>query len=112
MRRFLASNPGLSDRFTYTVNFAGYDHDELVRIVEKMADEQRYALTTDASAALAERYKSALVGALGNARHARRVLDAMIENHALRVSMRADASIDDLLHLDVVDVPNPLPPVG
>jgi Holliday junction resolvasome RuvABC ATP-dependent DNA helicase subunit len=112
MERFLGSNPGLRDRFTYMVNFPGYHTDELTKIAERMAAESGYLLDGAALSALRGRYTAVLGSGSGNARHVRRVLDSMIENHAYRLSGNTAATVDELTHFDVSDVPDPFPPLA
>ncbi len=44
MRRFIDANPGLSSRFTKTVDFPSYDANELCEIFQRMAARQQFAL--------------------------------------------------------------------
>src|SRR3954452_4584470 len=48
MSRFIGSNPGLSSRFTRTLQFEDYTAAELVGIVEHQARGHQYELTADA----------------------------------------------------------------
>jgi Holliday junction resolvasome RuvABC ATP-dependent DNA helicase subunit len=111
MERFLASNPGLRDRFTYILEFPGYRPGELARIAAKMAAEAGYSLAGAAFSVLEERYAALLGPHTGNARHVRRVVDGMIENHAWRLAGQAEASAGELTDFDVADVPDLASPV-
>ena len=44
MRRFIDSNPGLSSRFSKTVEFPSYSSNELGEIFKRMAARQQFAL--------------------------------------------------------------------
>src|SRR6195952_4192797 len=52
MRRFIESNPGLSSRFTKTVDFPGYGASDLCEILKRMAARQHFTLPDDFAAAL------------------------------------------------------------
>ncbi|MEU8359886.1 AAA family ATPase [Nonomuraea sp. NPDC048882] len=106
MTRFVASNPGLSSRFTRTLLFEDYDPAELVSIVEHQAREHRYELTSAASAALATLFAEMPRDAgFGNGRYARQVFQEMTERQAQRVADLADPAPADLIALGVEDLP-------
>ena len=52
MRRFIESNPGLSSRFTKTIDFPPYGVADLCEILRRMASRQKFALPDDFQAAL------------------------------------------------------------
>jgi len=52
MRRFIESNPGLSSRFTKTVDFPSYGAGDLCEILKRMAASQHFSLPDDFAAAL------------------------------------------------------------
>ncbi|MFF7415273.1 right-handed parallel beta-helix repeat-containing protein [Streptomyces lydicus] len=110
MQRFLSSNPGLSSRFTRTVQFENYASDELVTIVEHMCRTHRYDLGEGA--------REALVGYFdriprdrdfGNGRTARKVFESMVERQAQRLAARPNPTDRELTLLLPEDVFRPEP---
>ncbi|MFB7212249.1 right-handed parallel beta-helix repeat-containing protein [Streptomyces sp. NPDC056255] len=108
MERFLASNPGLSSRFSRRVEFADYSSDELVTIVRQHASAAGYECGAGAGAVMRE-YFDALPRdrSFGNARLARQVLEGMMTRQAGRVSAMAAPGLDDLRLLLPEDVVRP-----
>ncbi|MCX5158840.1 right-handed parallel beta-helix repeat-containing protein [Streptomyces sp. NBC_00264] len=108
MERFLASNPGLSSRFSRRVEFADYSSDELVTIVRQHASSSGYECAAGAGAVLRE-YFDALPRdrSFGNARLARQVLEGMMTRQAGRLSTMAAPGLDDLRLLLPQDVVRP-----
>ncbi|WP_405815188.1 right-handed parallel beta-helix repeat-containing protein [Streptomyces sp. NBC_01390] len=106
MEGFMASNPGLSSRFSRRVEFADYSSDELVTIVRMHADSAGYECGPGTGAVLRE-YFDALPRnrSFGNARLARQVLEGMMTRQAGRVSVMAAPGLDDLRLLVPGDVP-------
>ncbi|MEU8305364.1 AAA family ATPase, partial [Actinomadura sp. NPDC048955] len=87
MREFLAANPGLSSRFSRTVEFENYSPAELVQIVGTQADKDGYQLAEDARTALLAHFTSMKRDAsFGNGRAARRVFEAAVERQAQRLA--------------------------
>ena len=112
MKEFLAGNPGLQERFTYIIEFPGYNCADLIKVIEKMSVDRGYKLRHNAAVMLAQRYQEFLGSRLGNAHHARRTLDSVIERHASRVSRIGNASAEELTYLEAEDVPSALPPLA
>ncbi|WP_326550298.1 right-handed parallel beta-helix repeat-containing protein [Micromonospora sp. NBC_01813] len=106
MARFVASNPGLSSRFTRTLRFPDYQSAELVQIVEAQADRHSYRLTGSTRESLLELFERIpRVAGFGNGRTARHVFQQMTERHATRVATAATTTPDDLSDLQPQDVP-------
>ncbi|MFE7647341.1 right-handed parallel beta-helix repeat-containing protein [Streptomyces phaeoluteigriseus] len=107
MERFLASNPGLTSRFSKFVRFEDYSTDELVTIVSRHAAASGYECADTTLAAL-----RAHVDALprersfGNARLARQLLETMMTSQARRLAGLSSPSLADLTTL----LPEDLPP--
>ncbi|NEA68416.1 right-handed parallel beta-helix repeat-containing protein [Streptomyces sp. SID12488] len=107
MERFLASNPGLTSRFSKFVQFEDYSTEELVTIVSRHAAASGYECGTDTLATL-----RAHVDAIprdrsfGNARLARQLLESMMTSQARRLGGVLTPSLDDLTTL----LPEDLPP--
>ncbi|GGU24404.1 right-handed parallel beta-helix repeat-containing protein [Streptomyces daghestanicus] len=105
MERFVASNPGLSSRFSRTLLFADYSSAELVSIVEHHAQRHRYELTDAARRALASYVETLPRGAqFGNGRTARQLFQAMTERQAMRVAELTDPDSAQLMQLDEQDL--------
>ncbi|WP_320784295.1 right-handed parallel beta-helix repeat-containing protein [Streptomyces sp. CRN 30] len=105
MDRFVASNPGLSSRFTRTLLFADYSSTELVSIVEHHAQRHRYELTAAARTALASYVETIPRGAqFGNGRTARQLFQAMTERQAMRMAELIDPDSAQLMQLDEQDL--------
>ncbi|MFD6529942.1 right-handed parallel beta-helix repeat-containing protein [Streptomyces sp. NPDC060184] len=106
MESFLASNPGLSSRFSRRVEFADYTSDELVTIVRMHADASGYECGPGVGGLLREYFDSLPRDrSFGNGRLARQVLESMMTRQAGRVSAIAAPSLDELRLLMPGDVP-------
>ncbi|WP_299531497.1 right-handed parallel beta-helix repeat-containing protein [uncultured Streptomyces sp.] len=105
MEGFLASNPGLSSRFSRRVEFADYSSDELVTIVRQHAAEGGYECGPGTGSLLREHFDALPRDrSFGNARLARQVLEGMITRQAGRLSSMAAPGLDDLRLLLPEDV--------
>ncbi|MFI6582954.1 right-handed parallel beta-helix repeat-containing protein [Embleya sp. NPDC050493] len=108
MERFIASNPGLSSRFTRSLLFDDYSADDLVRIVEHHAGRHRYELSVPARKALGELFIAMPRGAqFGNGRTARQVFQQMTERQAMRMAEIDAPDERQLVVLDEMDLPRP-----
>ncbi|MDA3629323.1 AAA family ATPase [Saccharopolyspora sp. WRP15-2] len=87
MRSFLAANPGLSSRFSRTIEFADYSSAELVTIVEGLCRSHDYRLEFETRSAL-HAYFTNLPrdAAFGNGRTARKVFEEMLGRQAYRLA--------------------------
>ncbi|MFE2723797.1 right-handed parallel beta-helix repeat-containing protein [Kitasatospora sp. NPDC059327] len=105
MTDFLASNPGLASRFSRTVEFANYEVDELVTIVERAAAGHGYELADGAREALTLLFERMPKGEdFGNGRAARKVFEEMVDRQATRLSTQPEISDADLALLVPEDV--------
>ncbi|RKT83052.1 AAA+-type ATPase, SpoVK/Ycf46/Vps4 family [Saccharopolyspora antimicrobica] len=109
MRSFLAANPGLSSRFSRTIEFADYSSAELVTIVEGLCRGHDYRLEFETRAAL-HTYFTNLPrdAAFGNGRTARKVFEEMLGRQAYRLADDLDAGHVALTRLLPEDL-GPLP---
>ncbi|MFJ5220814.1 right-handed parallel beta-helix repeat-containing protein [Streptomyces sp. NPDC088354] len=106
MEAFMASNPGLSSRFSRRVAFADYTSDELVTIVRMHAEAAGYECGPGVGALLRAHFHSLPRDrSFGNARLARQVLESMMTRQAGRLSTMTAPSVDDLRLLLPNDVP-------
>ncbi|MFE7559376.1 right-handed parallel beta-helix repeat-containing protein [Kitasatospora sp. NPDC057500] len=102
---FLASNPGLASRFSRTVEFANYEVDELVTIVERAAAGHGYHLAEGTGAALTLLFERMPRGEdFGNGRSARKVFEEMVDRQATRLAEQGEISDEDLALLVPGDV--------
>ncbi|MER7705867.1 right-handed parallel beta-helix repeat-containing protein [Kitasatospora sp. NPDC097605] len=102
---FLASNPGLASRFSRTVEFANYEVDELVTIVERAAAGHGYELAEGTGAALTVLFERMPRGEdFGNGRSARKVFEEMVDRQATRLAEQGEISDEDLALLVPEDV--------
>jgi SpoVK/Ycf46/Vps4 family AAA+-type ATPase len=89
MTSFLASNPGLSSRFSTRIKFPGYSPDELLAITESLQRQRGDRMTDDARQALLgmfeDVHRRGLVDELGNARFARSLVEAAAQARDVRV---------------------------
>ena len=87
MRQFLAANPGLSSRFSRSIEFADYSSSELVTIVEGMCRAHDYRLEFETRAALHSYFTNLpRDGSFGNGRTARKVFEEMLGRQAYRLA--------------------------
>ena len=102
MRRFIDSNPGLSSRFSKTVDFPAYDSSDLCEIFQRMAARQQFELPDGFEAKLRPwiegRSKS---DDWANGREMRTLLEKTREAQAMRVAGDASA---DISHVTIEDV--------
>lgn len=107
MARFLSSNPGLASRFSRQIAFEHYTDQELVEIVEKLAETAGYVCDPDTVNGLLELFASVPRDRnFGNGRFARQTLETMITRQAGRLSR---LEIDDLSELSLL-LPQDMPP--
>ena len=97
MNGFLASNPGLSSRFSHRVEFTDYAADDLVVIVERQAEASGFACGPGLSERLREHFASMTRDrSFGNARQARKVFESLVTRQAFRLSASAAPTLDEL----------------
>lgn len=108
METFLDVNPGLAARISRRIVFPDFSNDELCAVFEQMV--RSHGLTReDGIVPLLARYVDAAQKKLpprrwGNARSIRNILEAGVENQAVRLRARhGSASKDELLRLTVKD---------
>src|SRR5664279_4429553 len=103
MRRFVDSNPGLSSRFSKTVNFPGYGAGELSEIFRRMAARQQFNLPDGFEAKLKPWLESrSKADDWANAREMRTLLEKTREAQALRVAGDPSADISLVTIEDVI----------
>ncbi|MFG2845882.1 right-handed parallel beta-helix repeat-containing protein [Kitasatospora sp. NPDC048296] len=104
MTDFLASNPGLASRFSRTVEFANYEVEELVTIVERAAGGHGYELADGTREALTALFDRMPKGPdFGNGRAARKVFEEMVDRQATRLARLPEITDADLAVLVAED---------
>ena len=97
MADFIASNPGLQSRFTRQILFDDYTADEMLRIFERSAVENTFALDPDARQTLLEHLQQVEGDSgFGNGRGVRNTFEAVVVAHANRIAALSTASDRDL----------------
>jgi SpoVK/Ycf46/Vps4 family AAA+-type ATPase len=105
MRKFLQSNPGLSSRFSRTVEFENYEPAELVQIMELICLSHNYALEHETRAALAVYFEQIPRDAsFGNGRTVRKLFEEMVGRQAGRLAVMPDATVADLTSFQPEDL--------
>jgi SpoVK/Ycf46/Vps4 family AAA+-type ATPase len=105
MRKFLASNPGLSSRFSRTVEFEDYGPAELVQIMELICRKHNYSLEHETRALLGGLFEQmAQDQSFGNGRGVRKIFEEMVGRQAARLATMPDASVTDLTRFLPEDV--------
>jgi SpoVK/Ycf46/Vps4 family AAA+-type ATPase len=109
MRTFLGTNPGLSSRFSRTIEFENYDPAELVQIMELICNSHSYVLEHDTRAALEAHFQQIPRDAsFGNGRAVRKLFEEMVGRQAGRLAVMPDATVADLTTF----LPEDLGPAG
>ncbi|WP_144720003.1 AAA family ATPase [Agrococcus jejuensis] len=109
MRTFMAANPGLSSRFSRTIEFTDYSSAEMVTIVENLCRGNHYSLEFETRAALHDYFtKLPRDETFGNGRTARKVFEEMLGRQAYRLGNAAEVDSLTLTRL-VPDDLGPLP---
>ncbi|MEV3858662.1 right-handed parallel beta-helix repeat-containing protein [Streptomyces sp. NPDC050095] len=105
MRRFLDSNPGLASRFSRTLEFENYSSQELVTIVRRQCEQNRFTLREDTEQALIHHFtQMPRDESFGNARTARKVFEEMLDRQAFRLAESPNATEEELTVLVPTDV--------
>jgi S1-C subfamily serine protease/AAA+ superfamily predicted ATPase len=102
MQRFINSNPGLSSRFTKTVEFPPYTADELAAILRVMAKQQNFVLPDDLEGSLGPWIKLGTRNkSWGQAREMRTLLERAREAQATRIAHDPSGDLRQLAMADI-----------
>jgi len=100
MAIFIAQNPGLASRFRTTIEFDDYTDEELVRILQQMAQAADYDLDDGCVVRFEAILATTARGPMfGNARFARNLLEAAIGKHAWRLRDIDEPTVEQLRKL-------------
>ncbi|MDN3277624.1 AAA family ATPase [Frankia sp. RB7] len=102
MQRFIGSNPGLSSRFTKTIEFPAYDASELAAILRVMAKRQNFVLPDDLESSLDPWLKAGMRNkSWGHAREMRTLLERAREAQATRIAHDPSGDLRQLVMADL-----------
>jgi S1-C subfamily serine protease/Holliday junction resolvasome RuvABC ATP-dependent DNA helicase subunit len=102
MQRFINSNPGLSSRFTKTIEFPPYAANELTEILRVMAKRQSFVLPDDLESSLGPWLKVGMRNkSWGQAREMRTLLERAREAQATRIEHEPSADVRQLAIADI-----------
>jgi SpoVK/Ycf46/Vps4 family AAA+-type ATPase len=105
MQKFLVSNPGLSSRFSRTIEFANYSSAELLIIVERLCESNDYRLEFETREAVHTYFEQLPRDeSFGNGRTARKMFEEMIGKQAFRLADDHDADAVAMTRLLPEDV--------
>jgi len=106
MRQFSDANPGLTSRFSKTIQFENYVTDELVLILQRMVRAADYDLDASAEPLLAEHFAQvAQAPDFGNARDARRLFEATRKTQSRRLrALGRLPELDELRAITAADI--------
>ena len=105
MVHFVASNPGLASRFTTTIEFDDYTDDELLAILDHIAERSDYELAPEARAHVRGVLEATpRTPAFGNGRFARTIFEHAVGRHAWRLRDATEPTRDELRLLTEDDV--------
>lgn len=106
MQSFINSNPGLSSRFTRTINFKDYNSIELFEIFKSLCKKNEYDLSDAAEDKVIDIFKAAYNNrsdTFGNGRLVRKYFEKTLEKHAARYAASETFSLQVLSIEDVPD---------
>jgi SpoVK/Ycf46/Vps4 family AAA+-type ATPase len=102
MQRFINSNPGLSSRFTKTIEFPPYAASELAAILRLMAKRQNFVLPDDLESSLDPWLKVGMRNrSWGHAREMRTLLERAREAQATRIAHDPTGDLRKLVMVDI-----------
>ena len=102
MQRFINSNPGLSSRFTKTIEFPPYAASELAAILRVMAKRQNFVLPDNLESSLAPWLKVGMRDkSWGQAREMRTLLERAREAQATRIAHDPSGDVRQLAMTDI-----------
>ena len=109
MDQFLGSNPGLASRFNRVVKFEDYSPGELLEILQSLAAQSGFTLSSGACLKSDEIFSTAYESrgpTFGNGRFARNLFEKIQQGHANRVSALPSPTEDELSTILKEDFPS------
>ena len=107
MQRFLKANTGLYSRFNKFIQFSDYTEEELLRILQSMAEDAGFCFTEGAVDKIKVRLHAmndASRREFGNARGIRNMFERLVSNQANRIIQYKTQSIKDITVITEEDV--------
>jgi stage V sporulation protein K len=108
MDDFINSNPGLKSRFNKYFSFPNYSGSELLEILLKTIEKNKFKITEDAKELLLFKINDAIFNLgdqLGNARYVRNLYEMIIQKQFERVSSIVEIDDETLSKILVEDLP-------
>ncbi len=99
MKQFFESNPGLRSRFNTFIEFDDYSSDELLNILDMIAERNDYKLSDELKDALKDYFDNKITNKdenFANGRLARNIFDDLVMAHAKRIIAKDNLSDNDL----------------
>jgi stage V sporulation protein K len=99
MKNFIESNPGLRSRFNKYIEFPDYTSEDLIRIFDKLAEQNHYILDLQAREQMRKTLQREYMesgGKSANARLVRNVFEIAVQHQANRVAQMPNPSKEDL----------------
>lgn len=99
MKQFFESNPGLRSRFNTFIEFDDYSSDELLNILDMIAEKNDYKLSDDLKDALKVYFDQKMANKdenFANGRLARNIYDDLVMAHAKRIITKDNPTYKDL----------------
>jgi AAA+ superfamily predicted ATPase len=106
---FINSNPGLKSRFNKYFHFEDYNESELEQIFGMMCQKCDYMVTDSAKEKIQEIIRKFIREKdvdFANARDVRNLFETIIANQASRVMMNGSSSLEDMMLIEALDIPN------
>ncbi len=106
MKQFFESNPGLKSRFNTFIEFGDYSADELMDILNMLAEKNSYKLSPELRITIKTFFEEAIKQNeknFSNGRLSRNIYESLIMEHAKRVIDNNSPTIEELSLLLPVD---------
>lgn len=104
MKRFIASNPGMSSRFNHYILFEDYKPEEMVKIFELNCKKAQYELSGEAKEQLLTYFRSIDIATIGNGRGARNLFELATVQMARRITSGGVVQDQDLQTITSQDI--------
>ncbi|QXE25653.1 AAA ATPase central domain protein [Richelia sinica FACHB-800] len=107
MSRFINANPGLQSRFNKYFYFEDYQPLELLKIFEKICEQQHFRITEEGRNKLLEKFTklySQKDKSFGNGRLVRNIFEQTIERQANRLVNLENVSKDMMMSINSEDI--------
>ena len=108
MDKFIQSNPGLKSRFNKYIHFPDYSAEDLIDIFKGMCKKYSLILTDQAAGAASEYLTQMEANKdenFGNGRDVRNFFEKVLERQATRVTSNFNATEEEMLTIEVDDIP-------